>query len=538
MERMYDVIIIGGGPAGLAAAVYMARAQYKTLVIEKEKIGGLITITSEVVNYPGVLKTTGKELTEQMRQQAEGFGAEFLLAEALESKLDCDIKEVRTDKGTFKSLGVIMAMGAVPRQVGFTGESEYRGRGVAYCATCDGEFFTGLDVFVVGGGFAAAEEAIFLTRYARHVTVLVRGDDFTCAGSIADEVKRHEQITVLYNTAMLEVGGGDVLRYAVYENCRTGERTRYETGDATFGVFVFAGYVPVGGPLLNGLETDCEGYLVTDMDQKTNLDGVYGAGDLCIKNLRQVVTAVSDGAKAATSLERYAAQLHDKLKLPRFAVTKKQIEEPDVKHTEAAAADDGAFISEAIKTQLTPVFAKFTDDLLLRAALDNSRAAAEIRGFLNELTPLSAHLRWEETGEAVDGLPYIEVCRADGTSLGFRFHGVPGGHEFNSFIVTLYNAAGPGQAIGEEQLAAVKALRGNKKLQVVISLSCTMCPELVMAAGRLAVENAGIETDVFDINLFPELREQYKIMSVPCLIYNDKVSFGKKNIDELLQLMR
>ena len=538
MERMYDVIIIGGGPAGLAAAVYMARAQYKTLVIEKEKIGGLITITSEVVNYPGVLKTTGKELTEQMRQQAEGFGAEFLLAEALESKLDCDIKEVRTDKGTFKSLGVIMAMGAVPRQVGFAGESEYRGRGVAYCATCDGEFFTGLDVFVVGGGFAAAEEAIFLTRYARHVTVLVRGDDFTCAGSIADEVKRHEQITVLYNTAMLEVGGGDVLRYAVYENCRTGERTRYETGDATFGVFVFAGYVPVGGPLLNGLETDCEGYLVTDMDQKTNLDGVYGAGDLCIKNLRQVVTAVSDGAKAATSLERYVAQLHDKLKLPRFAVTKKQIAELDVKHTEAAASDDGAFISEAIRTQLTPVFAKFTDDLLLRAALDNSRAAAEIRGFLNELTPLSAHLRWEETGEAVDGLPYIEVCRADGTSLGFRFHGVPGGHEFNSFIVTLYNAAGPGQAIGEEQLAAVRALRGNKKLQVVISLSCTMCPELVMAAGRLAVENAGIETDVFDINLFPELREQYKIMSVPCLIYNDKVSFGKKNIDELLQLMR
>lgn len=538
MERMYDVIIIGGGPAGLAAAVYMARAQYKTLVIEKEKIGGLITITSEVVNYPGVLKTTGKELTEQMRLQAESFGAEFLLAEALASKLDADIKEVRTDKGTFKALGVIMAMGAVPRQVGFTGEAEYRGRGVAYCATCDGEFFTGLDVFVVGGGFAAAEEAIFLTRYARHVTVLVRGDDFTCAGSIADEVKRHEQITVLYNTAMLEVGGGDVLRYAVYENCRTGERTRYETGDATFGVFVFAGYVPVGGPLLNGLETDCEGYLVTDMDQKTNLDGVYGAGDLCIKNLRQVVTAVSDGAKAATSLERYAAQLHDKLKLPRFAVTKKQIAEPDVKHTEAAAADDGAFISEAIRTQLTPVFAKFTDDLLLRAALDNSRAAAEIRGFLNELTPLSAHLRWEETGEAVDGLPYIEVCRADGTSLGFRFHGVPGGHEFNSFIVTLYNAAGPGQAIGEEQLAAVKALRGNKKLQVVISLSCTMCPELVMAAGRLAVENAGIETDVFDINLFPELREQYKIMSVPCLIYNDKVSFGKKNIDELLQLMR
>ena len=539
MERMYDVIIIGGGPAGLAAAVYMARAQYKTLVIEKEKIGGLITITSEVVNYPGVIKTSGKELTEQMRLQAESFGAEFLLAEALESRLDGEIKEIVTDKGTFKALGVIMAMGAVPRQVGFTGEAEYRGRGVAYCATCDGEFFTGLDVFVVGGGFAAAEEAIFLTRYARHVTVLVRGDDFTCAGSIADEVKRHEQITVLYNTALLEVGGGDVLRYAVYENCKTGERTRYETPDATFGVFVFAGYVPVGGPLLEGLETDCEGYLVTDMNQKTNLDGVYGAGDLCIKNLRQVVTAVSDGAKTATSLEKHAAMLHDKLQLPRFTVTKKQVVQPAAGSTASAtpAADDGTFISEAIKTQLAPVFAKFTEDLLLRAALDNSQAAAEIRGFLNELTPLSSHLRWEEAEQTAGGLPYIELCRGDGSSLGFRFHGVPGGHEFNSFIVTLYNAAGPGQAISEEQLASVRTLPGGKRLQVVISLSCTMCPELVMAAGRLAVENGGVEVDVFDINLFPELRERYKIMSVPCLIYDEKVSFGKKNLDELLQLL-
>ncbi|CAK7000950.1 FAD-dependent oxidoreductase [Phascolarctobacterium sp.] len=533
MEQMYDVIIIGGGPAGLAAAVYMARAQYKTLVIEKEKIGGLITITSEVVNYPGVLKTSGKELTEQMRLQAESFGAEFLLAEALESKLDADIKEVRTDKGTFKALGVIMAMGAVPRQVGFTGEAEYRGRGVAYCATCDGEFFTGLDVFVVGGGFAAAEEAIFLTRYARHVTVLVRGDDFTCAGSIADEVKEHEQITVLYNTAMVEVGGGDVLRYAVYENCVTGERTRYETPDATFGVFVFAGYVPVGGPVLEGLATDCEGYLVTDGDQKTNLDGVYGAGDLCIKNLRQVVTAVSDGAKAATSLEKYAAALHTKLQLPRFEVTKKQVEQ-----NPAAAADDGAFISEAIKGQLAPVFNKFTEDLLLRAVLDSSAAATEIRGFLDELTPLSSHLHWEEVaGAADDGAPYIEICRAAGASTGFRFHGVPGGHEFNSFIVTLYNAAGPGQAISAEQLAAIEGLTGTKKLQVVISLSCTMCPELVMAAGRLAVENSGIEVDVFDINLFPGLREQHAIMSVPCIIYDGRVSFGKKNIDELLKLI-
>ncbi len=537
MEQMYDVIIIGGGPAGLSAAIYMARAQYKTLVIEKEKIGGLITITSDVVNYPGILQTSGKELTEQMRLQAESFGAEFLLAEAIESKLDGDVKEVHTDKGTFKALGVIMAMGAVPRQVGFGGEEEYRGRGVAYCATCDGEFFTGLDVFVVGGGFAAAEEAIFLTRYAKHVTVMVRGDDFSCAGSITDEVKKHEKITVLYNTSMIEVGGGDVLRYAVYENSKTGERKRYETEDATFGVFVFAGYVPVGGPLLKGLTTDCDGYLITDADQKTNLDGVYGAGDLCIKNLRQVVTAVSDGAKAATSLERYVSALHAKLDLPRFAVVRKQIEQSAKEVVGADATDNGSFISETIKVQLAPIFAKFTKKLLLKAVLDDSVASREIRGFLDELTPLSNKLSWQETTDGEAERPYIELCLESGISLGFRFHGVPGGHEFNSFIVTLYNAAGPGQAIDAKLLKSVQALAGSKKIQVIISLSCTMCPELVMAAGRLAVENPNIEVDIFDINLFPTLREKYNIMSVPCLIYDDKVSFGKKNIDELFQII-
>ena len=163
------------------------------LVIEKEKIGGQITITSEVVNYPGVPKTDGKKLTEAMRKQAQYFGAEFLLAEVKELKLKGDKKYAVTDKGETEGLAILLATGASPRKAGFKGEMEFRGRGVAYCATCDGEFFTGKDVFVVGGGFAAAEEAIFLTRYAKKVKILVREPAFTCAGSIVDSVMRHDK---------------------------------------------------------------------------------------------------------------------------------------------------------------------------------------------------------------------------------------------------------------------------------------------------------------------------------------------------------
>ena len=185
MEHLYDVVIVGGGPAGLTAALYLARARYRVLVLEKESFGGQIAITHEVVNYPGIAKTSGKALTDTIRQQAEGFGAEFLLAEATGFDLAGDIKTVHTGKGACRCFGILLATGAHPRMVGFRGEEEYKGRGVAYCATCDGEFFTGKEVFVVGGGYAAAEESVFLTKFARHVTVLVRKGDFSCAASVA-----------------------------------------------------------------------------------------------------------------------------------------------------------------------------------------------------------------------------------------------------------------------------------------------------------------------------------------------------------------
>ena len=194
MNNLYDVVVIGGGPAGLTAALYLARAKYRVVVVEKENFGGQITITHEVVNYPGVGKTSGKALTETMRKQAESFGAEFMLAEVESLDMEGDVKTIKTSRGELKAFGVLLATGAHPRMVGFEGEEDFRGRGVAYCATCDGEFFTGKEVFVVGGGFAAAEESVFLTKFARHVTILVRKDDFSCAASVADQARNHEKI--------------------------------------------------------------------------------------------------------------------------------------------------------------------------------------------------------------------------------------------------------------------------------------------------------------------------------------------------------
>ena len=300
-EKLYDVIVIGGGPAGLTAALYLARACYRVLVVEKEHFGGQITITSEVVNYPGVKHTDGKTLTENMRAQAESFGAEFLLAEVTQLSLESDLKTVVTSSGSYTCFGVLIATGAHPRTVGFKGEDIWKGHGVAYCATCDGEFFTGKELFIVGGGFAAAEESVFLTKYASHINILVREDDFTCAKATADLAKNHPKITVLTNTVIDSVDGDNAITTVEYHNTKTGEKTKRSANNGdNFGIFVFAGYAPATELVDKKLECNQQGYIITDRNQKTNLEGVYAAGDVCVKSLRQVVTAVGDGATAAT----------------------------------------------------------------------------------------------------------------------------------------------------------------------------------------------------------------------------------------------
>lgn len=545
LEKLYDVVIAGGGPAGLTAALYLARARYRVLVVEKEHFGGQITITSEVVNFPGVEMTSGTALTDTIRRQAQKFGAEFLLAEIEKLSLDGDIKTVHTSRGALRCFGVLLATGAHPRKVGFTGEEAFRGHGVAYCATCDGEFFTGKEVFVIGGGFAAAEESVFLTKYASRVTILIRGDDFTCAKAVADAARNHEKITVLTNTEVESVEGDSALRRLRYRNTKTGKVTEYvPKAEDTFGVFVFAGYEPATGLIRGVADLDEQGYVVTDKRQKTSVDGLYAAGDVCAKSLRQVVTAAGDGALAATELEKYAAAMQEKTGLyPSLPVTRLEEKTGDTARDtvkDAAEARSGALFSEDVLEQLRAVFARMENPLVLKLFLDTRPVSEELKTYMSELAALTEKLSIQTAGEEEkeSDRPCVRICRADGEDTGLAFHGVPGGHEFTSFVLGLYNAAGPGQELDEETKKEIAAIRAPIHLKILVSLSCTMCPELVTAAQRIAAENPYVTADVYDLNHFQDLKEQYQVMSVPCLVRDEtEISFGKKNIRGLLEWM-
>lgn len=534
MQNLYDVIIIGGGPAGLTAALYLARAKYRVVVLEKEKFGGQITITHEVVNYPGVEKTSGSELTETMRAQAEAFGAELMIAEVERLDVTGDIKKVQTDRGELKAFGILLATGAHPRMVGFRGEAEFRGRGVAYCATCDGEFFTGKEVFVIGGGFAAAEEAVFLTKYARHVNILIRKNDFSCGKSAADAAWNHPKITVMTNTEVEEVLGDTALRSIRYRNTATGEVKEYhgQNGD-NIGVFVFAGYKPAT-QLVEGLvQLNEQGYVITDRNMKTSIDGVYAAGDVCVKALRQVVTAVGDGALAATELEKYAAQLQKKTGLyPQKPESKAASEQPSVQKEV-----QGLFDTKML-AQLETVFARMEAPLVLQLDLDDRPVSAELKTYMEELAALTDKLSVKIGDESADA-PCVRICKVDGSWTGLAFHGVPGGHEFTSFVLGLYNAAGTGQALDTDVLESIRSL-GKIDIKILVSLNCTMCPELVTAAQKLAAVNDQITAEIYDVAHFPDLKEKYRVMSVPCLVVNDgeTVSFGKKSIRQLLDFLK
>jgi putative alkyl hydroperoxide reductase F subunit len=542
-KNLYDVAIIGGGPAGLTAALYLARACYRVIVLEKEKFGGQITITSEVVNYPGIEITDGKTLTEKMRVQAQNFGAEFKLAEVTSINMDNDVKEIETTKGKIHCLGVLLATGAHPRMIGFEGEAEYKGHGVAYCATCDGEFFTGKDIFVIGGGFAAAEESVFLTKYAKHVTILVREEDFTCAKATADETKANKDITVLYNKEVVRVEGDGVLRSITWKDLVSGEETTHKVEDDTFGVFVFAGYEPETS-LVKGLaEIDERGYIITDKSQMTTREGLFAAGDVCIKPLRQVVTAVGDGALAATELEKYVVKMHKKTGLvPEQPVregsaTSHNITPASVK---PAAEDNGnALFTSDMLAQLNAVFGKMESKLVLSLGLDSRASSNELKHYMEELAKLTDKLsvRLEENVDEKEA-PYVKVCREDGSYSGLAFHGIPGGHEFTSFILGLYNVAGPGQQIEDDIKSKIEAVDKETKIRLMVSLTCTMCPDLVVAAQRIASLNPKVSTEVYDLNHFPDLRDKYQIMSVPCMVIDDgKPNFGKKDISQVLDLI-
>lgn len=581
---LYDVIVIGGGPAGLTAGLYLARARYRVLILEKDDFGGQITITNEVVNYPGVGRTTGRALTQTMRQQAQDFGAEFLSAEAIGLDVHGDVKTVHTSRGDLKAFGILIATGASPRKLGFEGESEYAGRGVAYCATCDGEFFAGKEVLVVGGGFAAAEESVFLTTYASKVTVLVREQDFTCDAVVAAAAKNNPKIDVRYQVELQGVTAGQGgLREASILNRATGQTETWKPADGgTFGVFVFAGYVPATNLVRGVVELDDYGYVVTHGYLETSVPGVYAAGDLRAKNLRQVVTATADGAIAAVELERYAKRMSEKTGLTPQRPVSCAYEQSTTK-TDAASLDataptptpapatkrnadaaanavrkPGELFSDATRQQLNVVFGRMSRPVTLALELDDTPLSTELRGFIDALVALSGgklkstvddgEYEKDDTGRAVfdvdSVLPAARPCVrmvVDGEPTGLAFHGVPSGHEFNSFVLGLYNAAGPGQPLGDDLIERAKSIASPLSIMILVSLTCTMCPETVLASQRIASLNPAVRAEAYDVSHFPELKDQYGAMSVPCIVINrggeQTVEFGKKSIPQMLDLI-
>ena len=539
MDNLYDVIIIGGGPAGLTAAIYLTRAKYRVLLLEKEQFGGQITISHEVVNYPGVGVCSGKELTDTMYRQAEYFGTEFQMAEAVRLSLEGDVKTVHTNQRDYQCLGVLLATGAHPKMVGFAGEEKFKGRGVAYCATCDGEFFTGKEVFVVGGGYAAAEESVFLTKFARHVTILIRRDDFSCAGAVADQARNHEKISILTNTVVEEVDGEDGLNYIRYKNRKTGEETEYraEEGD-NFGVFVFAGYAPETNLVKEIAELNEQGYIITDKSQKTSVDGLYAAGDICIKPLRQVVTATSDGALAATELEKYVAEVQRRTGLyPKRPKIKEKVMEKTV--VTKPDEEENAWFTAEMRAQLDTVFERMAQPLVLKLYLDDRPVSRELQEYVESLAVMTDKLTVEVVqDESLDFSPCVRLYRTDDTYTGLAFHGVPGGHEFTSFVLGLYNAAGPGQVLDADLQNRIRNIKKKVDIMILVTLSCSMCPDLVIAAQRMAAENENISAEVYDVLHFEALRNKYKVMSVPCMVINgEHVFFGKKNLQQLLDIV-
>ena len=310
MSKIYDVIILGAGPAGLAAGLYAGRGMMSTLIIEKGQDGGQIAQTSEIENYPGQMLAdeSGTTLVARMAKQAKHFGAERVRDTITEVMLGGSVKKVVGTRGEYLGRTIIIATGAAPRSIGCKNEARFTGAGISYCATCDGMFFRGLEVFVVGGGDAAVEEAIFLTKFARKVTIIHRRDQLRAAKSIQEKAFANEKIAFLWDSVVQEVDGDDVLNKLVVKNVKTGEETTIEADpdEGMFGIFCFICMNP-NSALFEGQLPLEKGYIRTDEDMRTPIPGVFAAGDIRVKSLRQVVTAVADGAIAAMQAEKYLA---------------------------------------------------------------------------------------------------------------------------------------------------------------------------------------------------------------------------------------
>lgn len=302
MPEIFDIVIIGGGPAGLSAGLYGSRSRLNTLIIEKSKYGGQAATTAELENYPGSIHNcTGPSLSERMREQAEEFGTKFVKDEVIGLDISGDIKVVKCKEAEYSTKTIILAAGAEPKMAGFKGEQEFRGKGISYCATCDADFFTDLDVALIGGGDSALTEALYLTKFVNKLTIIHRRDSFRGAKSIQEKVFKNPKIEIKWNSLPVEVIGDEIVEALRIRNKVTDETEDLEVN----GVFVFVGLNPLSDVFKDIVEMDDKGYIITDSEMRTSVPGIFAAGDIRQKTLRQVITAAADGATAATAAEKY-----------------------------------------------------------------------------------------------------------------------------------------------------------------------------------------------------------------------------------------
>jgi thioredoxin reductase (NADPH) len=302
-EKIYDTLIVGGGAAGLTAGIYGSRARLSTLLVEKAYPGGQMMMCDNIENFPGFFGgTCGADLSEGLRAQAEKFGMETLITEIERVDLTGDVKTLHTTDGnTIQAKTVILCLGAKPRMLGVPGEGEFIGRGVSYCAICDGFLFMGKKLAVVGGGDTAVEDSVFLTRFASEVHIIHRRDQFRAQKIIQERAFANPKITVHWESIVTQIAGGDLVNKVVLSNVKTHDQSELEVD----GVFVLVGQNPNTAMLKGIIELDELGYIITDEEMRTNIPGVYAAGDVRRKFLRQIVTACADGAIAATAAEKY-----------------------------------------------------------------------------------------------------------------------------------------------------------------------------------------------------------------------------------------
>ena len=311
-SKIYDVMILGGGPGGLAAGIYAGRAKLSTVIIEKGIDGGQIAITHEIENYPGQPKIdgmSGQELIAPMSEQCRKFGVERISDTVSACDLGGPIKKLVGSRGEYLARSVIICTGAMTRFIGCKNEAKYVGRGVSYCAVCDANFFDGLEIYVVGGSAIACEEALYLAKYGRKLTMLHKGSSLSAPPSLKAEIEANPRITVLYDVEVDELGGDELLSEITVKNVKTGEMTTFKADEADgfFGLFGFTGKKTTG--MFEGILDLENGYIKTNEKMETKLPGVYAAGDVRVTPLRQVVTACADGAIAAMQCSKYISTL-------------------------------------------------------------------------------------------------------------------------------------------------------------------------------------------------------------------------------------